>query len=88
MVHDYSRVKDKPFIPVDCGTLLPGTGQVGLVRSCEGRVYGSRLRQGRIFQEADGGTLFLDEIGNLSLETQQMLLRAIQSTIPTDGCKQ
>lgn len=30
------------------------------------------------FREADGGTLFLDEIGNLSLETQQMLLRAIQ----------
>ena len=33
---------------------------------------------GSLFHEAEGGTLFLDEVGNLALETQQMLLRAIQ----------
>lgn len=77
MVHDYSRVKDKPFIPVDCGTLSPEQAKSDLFGHVKGAFTGAVSDKDGYFREADGGTLFLDEIGNLSLETQQMLLRAI-----------
>ncbi|MCS3352794.1 sigma-54 dependent transcriptional regulator [Bacteroides uniformis] len=78
MVHDQSRVKEKPFVSVDCGTLSPELAKSELFGHVKGAFTGADSNRDGYFKEADGGTLFLDEVGNLSLETQQMLLRAIQ----------
>ena len=78
MVHDQSRMKEKPFVSVDCGTLSPELAKSELFGHVKGAFTGADSNKDGYFKEADGGTLFLDEVGNLSLETQQMLLRAIQ----------
>lgn len=63
---------------MDCGTLSPEQAKSDLFGHVKGAFTGAVSDKDGYFREADGGTLFLDEIGNLSLETQQMLLRAIQ----------
>ena len=73
-----SKLSDKPFVPVDCGSLSPTLAQSAFFGHRKGAFTGADNDKTGYFEEADGGTLFLDEVGNLSLETQQMLLRAIQ----------
>ena len=77
-IHAQSKVADKPFVPVDCGSLSPTLAQSAFFGHRKGSFTGADSDKTGYFQEAEGGTLFLDEVGNLSLETQQMLLRAIQ----------
>ena len=77
-IHAQSRLSDKPFVPVDCGSLSPTLAQSAFFGHRKGAFTGADNDKTGYFEEADGGTLFLDEVGNLSLETQQMLLRAIQ----------
>ena len=77
-IHAQSKLSDKPFVPVDCGSLSPTLAQSAFFGHRKGAFTGADNDKTGYFEEADGGTLFLDEVGNLSLETQQMLLRAIQ----------
>ena len=77
-IHAQSKLADKPFVPVDCGSLSPTLAQSAFFGHKKGAFTGADSDKAGYFVEADGGTLFLDEVGNLSLETQQMLLRAIQ----------
>ena len=77
-IHAQSKVADKPFVPVDCGSLSPTLAQSAFFGHRKGAFTGADSDKTGYFEEANGGTLFLDEVGNLSLETQQMLLRAIQ----------
>lgn len=77
-IHAQSKVADKPFVPVDCGSLSPTLAQSAFFGHRKGAFTGADSDKAGYFEEACGGTLFLDEVGNLSLETQQMLLRAIQ----------
>lgn len=77
-IHAQSKVADKPFVPVDCGSLSPTLAQSAFFGHRKGAFTGADSDKAGYFEEADGGTLFLDEVGNLSLETQQMLLRTIQ----------
>ncbi len=77
-IHAQSKLSDKPFVPVDCGSLSPTLAQSAFFGYRKGAFTGADNDKAGYFEEADGGTLFLDEVGNLSLETQQMLLRAIQ----------
>ena len=77
-IHAQSKVADKPFVPVDCGSLSPTLAQSSFFGHRKGAFTGADSDKAGYFEEACGGTLFLDEVGNLSLETQQMLLRAIQ----------
>lgn len=77
-IHAQSKLSDKPFVPVDCGSLSPTLAQSAFFGHRKGAFTGADSDKTGYFEEADGGTLFLDEVGNLSLETQQMLLRAIQ----------
>ena len=77
-IHTQSKVADKPFVPVDCGSLSPTLAQSAFFGNKKGAFTGADSDKADYFEEAYGGTLFLDEVGNLSMETQQMLLRAIQ----------
>lgn len=77
-IHSQSKQSDKPFVAVDCGALSPSLAQSAFFGHVKGAFTGADADKTGYFQEADGGTLFLDEVGNLTMETQQMLLRAIQ----------
>jgi DNA-binding NtrC family response regulator len=77
-IHRLSKRKDKPFIPVDCSSLVENLMESELFGHVKGAFTGAtESREGR-FQMADRGTLFLDEISNISLNVQAKLLRVIQ----------
>lgn len=77
-IHSQSKLSDKPFVAVDCGALSPALAQSAFFGHVKGAFTGADADKAGYFREADGGTLFLDEVGNLTMETQRMLLRAIQ----------
>ena len=77
-IHAQSKLSEKPFVAVDCGALSPELASSAFFGHVKGAFTGADSAHAGYFQEADGGTLFLDEVGNLTLETQRMLLRAIQ----------
>ena len=77
-LHDKSKRAGKPFVAVDCGSLTKELAPSAFFGHVKGAFTGADSTKKGYFYEAEGGTLFLDEVGNLALETQQMLLRAIQ----------
>ena len=77
-LHDKSKRAVKPFVAVDCGSLTKELAPSAFFGHVKGAFTGADCAKKGYFHEAEGGTLFLDEVGNLALETQQMLLRAIQ----------
>jgi two-component system response regulator AtoC len=77
-IHDASPRADKMFVPVNCGA-IPGTLlESELFGHCKGAFTDATRDKKGLFAEADGGTLFLDEIGELPLNLQVKLLRALQ----------
>ena len=77
-IHNLSRRADRPFVPVDCSSLVENLMESELFGHVKGAFSGAtESREGR-FQMADRGTLFLDEISNISLNIQAKLLRVIQ----------
>ncbi len=70
--------KGKPFITVNCGALPENLVESILFGHEKGAFTGATEKHLGKFVEASGGTLFLDEIGELPLDTQVKLLRAIQ----------
>ena len=78
-IHEQSDRADKSFVAVDCSVLTPSLAASTLFGHEKGAFTGATGSRDGYFAEADGGTLFLDETGNLPLEVQQMLLRAIQN---------
>ena len=78
-IHALSPRWEKRFIPVSCAALPETLLESELFGYEKGAFTGAiKKKEGR-FELADGGTLFLDEIGDLPLETQVKLLRAIES---------
>ena len=77
-LHEQCHRRDKPFVPVDCGTITGDLAKSEFFGHRKGTFTGAYDDRYGLFQVADGGTLFLDEIGNLSPETQMLLLRALQ----------
>ena len=73
-----SERRSKPFITVNCGAIPENLVESILFGHERGSFTGAVDRRVGKFQEADGGTLFLDEIGELPLEAQVKLLRALQ----------
>ena len=80
-LHDKSKRSGKPFVAVDCGSLTKELAPSAFFGHVKGAFTGADSAKKGYFHEAEGGTLFLDEVGNLALETQQMLLRAIQERL-------
>lgn len=77
-IHNLSRRSGRPFVPVDCSSLVHNLMESELFGHIKGAFSGAtESREGR-FQIADKGTLFLDEISNISLDIQAKLLRVIQ----------
>jgi DNA-binding NtrC family response regulator len=68
----------KPFITVNCGALPENLAESILFGHEKGSFTGASEKHIGKFREADGGTLFLDEIGELPLDVQVKLLRALQ----------
>lgn len=77
-IHTLSKRSTKPFITLNCSALNYNLAESELFGHEKGAFTGAiSARRGR-FELADGGTLFLDEIGDLPLDIQPKLLRAIQ----------
>ena len=68
----------KPFIPVDCGSLVPTLIESELFGYVKGAFTGANRAKEGLLAAAGGGTVFLDEIGDLPLDLQAKLLRALQ----------
>jgi DNA-binding NtrC family response regulator len=76
-IHDASDCKDGPFVVVDCGSIPPTLAESILFGHEKGTFTGANERRKGALAEADGGTLFLDELGELPIELQPKLLRAL-----------
>lgn len=88
-IHARSKRSGKPFVAVDCGLLSKELAASDLFGHEKGAFTGAESKKQGVWEEAAGGTLFLDEIGNLPVEVQQMLLRALEAKRyrPTGGNK-
>jgi DNA-binding NtrC family response regulator len=73
-----SERRARPFVTVNCGAIPENLVESILFGHERGSFTGALDRRIGKFQEADGGTLFLDEIGELPLDAQVKLLRALQ----------
>jgi len=80
-IHNLSRVKDGPFVALDCGAIPELLVESELFGSMKGAFTGADRDKPGHFELAHNGTLFLDEVGNLSHTVQQKLLRAIQERL-------
>ena len=77
-IHDSGPNHDKPFIPVDCGSLVPTLIESELFGYVKGAFTGAARSKEGLMSIAEGGTVFLDEIGELPVDLQSKLLRALQ----------
>jgi len=78
-IYAASERAGKPFVAVNCGALSPELANSELFGHVKGAFTGAVAARKGHFQEANSGTLFLDEVGDLPLETQVRLLRALQA---------
>ena len=81
IVHQKSRRKDKPFVPVNCGTLSGELFESKLFGHEVGAFTGATKRTKGRFEQAHRGTLFLDEVSEISPPNQANFLRVLE-----DGC--
>jgi DNA-binding NtrC family response regulator len=78
-LHERSARANGPFVAVNCGAMHEETALSSLFGHEKGSFTGAQQRHQGAFRGAHGGTLFLDEIGELSLELQAALLRAVET---------
>ncbi len=77
-IHHFSELADRIFLPVNCGAIPEHLLESQLFGHLRGAFTGAVSNQEGLFQRARSGTIFLDEIGDLPLNLQVKLLRAIE----------
>jgi DNA-binding NtrC family response regulator len=77
-IHSNGPHADRPFVPIDCGSLVPTLMESELFGYVKGAFTGANRSKEGLLASAQGGTVFLDEIGELPLDLQAKLLRALQ----------
>ena len=77
-VHELSPRRSKQFLSVNCGALTESLLESELFGHVKGAFTGATTNKKGFFEAASGGTIFLDEFAEMSLATQQRLLRVLQ----------
>jgi DNA-binding NtrC family response regulator len=77
-IHFSGSRRNKPFVPVDCSALVPTLIESELFGYVKGAFTGAMHAKTGLMESAGSGTLFLDEIGDMPIDLQAKLLRAIQ----------
>ncbi|WP_300670708.1 PAS domain S-box protein [Desulfoluna sp.] len=77
-IHDMSPRADKPFVPVNCGAIPDTIIESEFFGYKKGAFTGAVCDKAGFLDLADGGTLFLDEVGEIGLNMQVKLLRALE----------
>jgi DNA-binding NtrC family response regulator len=77
-IHFSGPFRDKPFIPINCGSLVPALIECALFGYVKGAFNAANQSQDGPTTIAEGGTVFLDEVGELPADLQAKLLRTIQ----------
>jgi formate hydrogenlyase transcriptional activator len=77
-IHNLSSRRARPYVRLNCAAIPSGLLESELFGHEKGAFTGALLQRKGRFELADGGSLFLDEIGDISLELQPKLLRAVQ----------
>ena len=77
-IHLNSQRRDRPFVPVNTGSMPPDLLESTLFGHVKGAFTSAIASKKGLFEVADRGTLFLDEIGTMSLDTQSKILRVLQ----------
>jgi DNA-binding NtrC family response regulator len=77
-IHFLGLRQNKPFVPVDCSGLVPTLIETELFGHAKGAFTGAQHARTGLLETGNGGTVFLDEIGDLPVDLQAKLLRALQ----------
>ncbi|MCF7885060.1 MAG: sigma-54 dependent transcriptional regulator [Candidatus Marinimicrobia bacterium] len=77
-IHQNSSRKEKPFVPINCGAIPDNLFESELFGFKKGSFTGARTSKEGVFKAAHTGTLFLDEVGEIPINIQVKLLRAIE----------
>jgi transcriptional regulator with GAF, ATPase, and Fis domain len=80
-IHNRSPRTGKPFVTINCGAIPENLLESELFGHVKGAFTGAVANKQGKFQAADGGTLFLDEIGEMPIELQVKILRALQERV-------
>jgi transcriptional regulator with GAF, ATPase, and Fis domain len=78
-IHERSHRSGRPFVVLDCGAVPPPLLEDQLFGHERGAFTGATYSRAGVFEAASGGTLFLDELGELPIDLQPKLLRAVET---------
>lgn len=77
-IHQESPRHDQPFVPINCASIPADLMESEFFGHVKGAFTGANEARKGLFQSAQGGSLFLDEIGEMPINLQAKLLRALQ----------